>query len=407
MQAQQATSEESYTVDDELCGKPNPAYLDQIRADFTNCALPSDSLSQRCITAEENEPNDCGYSSNLQGLCVHCASSSPNATDPCCSNSNVTDRCTGVVLPSRTSSLPPLFPSSTGGSNSSAVAASDNGQHHGLTGGQIAGIVIGSVLGAALLLGLLLFCCIRMRNRRGSQKGSIFNQPTPPRKGGTGMVFAPSNVDRTMHPAYENEPVGRVARMSAMEGISSESRSRKNVGGGDAVGSSPRAYGDSSDSEKYGDTPSLRGGRGPPPTGKRTGSLSSHSMMGGFDDSSSPHSNSNGQYSSPDGMASGASEQLPYFKDYYSQDEIHPNDKVATLWAYQPRAADEFELERGDMLRVVGIWDDGWATGVRISERAEDYDGKLKLRDSGVSNGSERAVSPLPSGEIKAFPVSA
>ena len=131
-------------------------------------------------------------------------------------------------------------------------------------------------------------------------------------------------------------------------------------------------------------------------------------MMGGFEDSSSPQSNSGGQYSSPDGMASGQSEQLPYFKDYYSQDEIHPNDKVSTLWAYQPRAGDEFELERGDMLKVVGIWDDGWATGVRINERAEDYDGKQRLqRDSGVSNGSgDRVQSPPPTGEIKAFPVS-
>lgn len=221
------------------------------------------------------------------------------------------------------------------------------------------------------------------------------------------MVFAPSNADRTVHPAYEGEPVGRVARMSAMEGGSGDSRSRKNMGG-DATGSSPRAYGDSSDSEKYGDTPESRGGRVPPTTGKRNGSLSSHSMMGGFDDSSSPQSNSAGQYSSPEGMASSQSEQLPYFKDYYSQDEIHPNDKVATLWAYQPRAGDEFELERGDMLKVVGIWDDGWATGVRITERAEDYDGKRKLqRDSGVSNGSgDRGLSPPPTGEIKAFPVS-
>ncbi|KAK4691511.1 hypothetical protein P7C71_g5504, partial [Lecanoromycetidae sp. Uapishka_2] len=111
--------------------------------------------------------------------------------------------------------------------------------------------------------------------------------------------------------------------------------------------------------------------------------------------------------SSPEGVASGQSEQLPFFKDYYSEDEIHPNDKVATLWAYQPRAGDEFELERGDMLKVVGIWDDGWATGVRIDERAEDYDGKHKAqRDSGVSNGSRGDLeSPQPSGELKAFPL--
>lgn len=126
---------------------------------------------------------------------------------------------------------------------------------------------------------------------------------------------------------------------------------------------------------------------------------------------SSPQSDSNNEssneYSSPEGVASGQSEQLPFFKDYYSNDDIHPGDKVSVLWAYQPRAGDEFELERGDMLKVVGIWDDGWATGVRISDRAEDYEGKHKVqRDSGVSNGTaQREDSPPPPGEIKAFPL--
>src|SRR5256885_8205201 len=41
-----------------------------------------------------------------------------------------------------------------------------------------------------------------------------------------------------------------------------------------------------------------------------------------------------------------------------------------TLFRSQPRAADEFELERGDMLKVVGIWDDGWATGVRLDRKS-------------------------------------
>jgi hypothetical protein len=110
--------------------------------------------------------------------------------------------------------------------------------------------------------------------------------------------------------------------------------------------------------------------------------------------------------SSPQGVASQQSEQLPFFKDYYSQDEIHPGDKVATLWAYQPRAADEFLLDRGDMLKVVGIWDDGWATGVMLDEKAEDWDAKRNAqRDSGVSNGSARRESPPASGEIKAFPL--
>ena len=198
----------------------------------------------------------------------------------------------------------------------------------------------------------------------------------------------------------------RVARMAALEGTSSDEPSNSN-GNNAAVAGRPARYGDISDSELYGDSAESREPTRPV-TGKRNGSLSSNSVFGGaMNDDTSPNSGSGGQYSSPEGIGSGQSEQLPSFRDYYSQDEIHPNDRVATLWAYQPRASDEFELERGDMLKVVGIWDDGWATGVRISDRAEDYDGKHKpQRDSGVSNGSgRREPSPPPMGEIKAFPV--
>ena len=192
--------------------------------------------------------------------------------------------------------------------------------------------------------------------------------------------------------------------MSALEGNTSDSPLYAHpaiVGIGEG---SHRPLGDTSDAEAYGEAPDSRRGYGPPTTGRRNGSLSSQSFLGPRDDPSSP--NTEGQLSSPEGVASGQSEQLPFFKDYYSEDNIQPNDKVSTLWAYSPRAGDEFELERGDMLRVVGIWDDGWATGVRISERAEDYDGKHPgQRDSGVSNGSGRGDSPPPSGELKAFPV--
>ena len=219
------------------------------------------------------------------------------------------------------------------------------------------------------------------------------------------MSFAPGN-GQSIQPGYGAQPVGRVARMSALEGTSSDSHSYNVVPAVAGNRSRDRGHGDTSDSDLYGNTPESRGGKGPPTTGKRNGSLSGNSMLG-VDDSSSPHSGSGGQYSSPEGVASGQSEQLPYFKDYYSQDDIHPGDKVATLWAYQPRAGDEFELERGDMLRVVGIWDDGWATGVRINDRAEDYFGKSKLlRDSGISNGSGvGGQSPPLNGDIKAFPV--
>lgn len=387
--------------------------MKQIRADFTDCALPADSLSGSCMTGAENEPNNCGFSTNIEGLCGYCAASSPNATDSCCGASNVTTRCTGVTIPASVS-MPALFPSSTSSGTASATATNKAGaagagvsSHHGLSGGQIAGIVVGSIVGSALLIGLLVCCCVFLRRRRGSQKGSIFNQPSPKRRGKSGMVFAPQTDNQSDQPGYEVLPSGRIARMSALEHGEPKGSSTPTAPGVVGIAGGPRRrYVEHSDSDEYGDSPGSRGGVAPA-AGKRTASLSSHSALGAFDESNSPNSGSGGQFSSP-GVASGQSEQLPFFKDYYSQDEIHPNDKVATLWAYQPRAADEFELERGDMLKVVGIWDDGWATGVRINERAEDYDGKRKFqRDSGVSNGSgPRAVSPPPTGEIKAFPVS-
>ena len=218
------------------------------------------------------------------------------------------------------------------------------------------------------------------------------------------MVFAPRDPTQPTQAGYV-PPGGRVARMSALE-HSSSSPSPGIAAIGVATGPGRSGYGDTSDSDMYGDTPESRRGNIAPITGKRNGSLSSRSALGALDDHSSPQSE--GQFSSPEGVASGQSEQLGAFTDYYSLEDIHPNDTVAVLWAYQPRAGDEFELERGDMLRVVGIWDDGWATGVRLNERAENYDGKRKMmRDSGVSNGSgRRAESPPPSGELKAFPVS-
>lgn len=305
--------------------------------------------------------------------------------------------------------MPTLFPSSTSSATSSptgTTGAANGGAQpgHHLSGGQIAGIVIGSILGVALLTALLLLCCICLRRRRrGSQGGSIFNQPTS-RRGTQGMVFAPQDPNQATQAGYV-PPGGRVARMSALEhSSSSPSPGIPAIGG--AGGAGRRGYGDTSDSDAYGDTPESRRGDVPPVTGRRNGSLSSPSALGALDDPSS--SQSEGQFSSPEGVASGQSEQLATFTDYYSLEDIHPNDTVSVLWAYQPRAGDEFELERGDMLRVVGIWDDGWATGVRLNERAENYDGKRKMmRDSGVSNGSgRRGESPPPSGELKAFPVS-
>ena len=413
LQAQFAESEAYVVADSQLCSSPDSNAQTQIRADFTNCALPANSLSSaNCIPGIQNEPDNCGYGNSTIGLCSYCASGGINSTDTCCYQSNIQSRCAGVVLPSITPTMTLPTASPTGS------AAASRGGNGGLSGGAIAGIVIGSVLGLALLAALL-FLCLRIMRRRSdlSQNGSTLNQPSPARKG---PMMSQTAQASSPQQGYEVLPGGRIARMSALEGHTGDSPSRHTrdgaAAGAAAVGAAAgyaaarRRGDDHSSSDGFGDSPdsdhrTAGNLRAPPAALRRNGSLSSGSVLAA-EDAQSP--TSAGGMSSPQGMASQQSEQLPFFKDYYSQDDIHPGDRVAVLWAYQPRAADEFALERGDMLKVVGIWDDGWATGVMMDERAEEWEARRQAqRDSGVSNtsGRGRESSPAVSGEIKAFPL--
>ncbi|KAK5165235.1 uncharacterized protein LTR77_009333 [Saxophila tyrrhenica] len=391
--ASYAESEQEITASN-ICGSTGDNALSQIRADFTNCALPANSLSESCIEAVENQPDNCGYTSNLGQLCSYCAGSSTNSTDSCCVFSDTTSRCENVALPViASSSLRPVTvtgsSSTTSPTGTGGAAAASSGSHRGLTGGQIAGIVIGAILGALLLLALIIGGCLLFRKRSNSSPAtSVFNQPATSRQ--PPMVFHDGARDQE-RAGLAVMPGGRVARMAALEESS-----------GDEQGAKYTPYGRKSDDED--DSPGSAHGRIAPPQ-KRSGSLSSGSQLavvaagaGGNDTSPS----TNGDYTSPE--SHGQSEQLNFFKDYYSQDEIHPGNLVSTLWAYEPRATDEFHLERGDMIKVLGIWDDGWATGVRVRQKAEDWrdEGKIQ-RDSGLSNDSSPRLED--EGEVKAFPL--
>ncbi|KXT12240.1 hypothetical protein AC579_820 [Pseudocercospora musae] len=385
--AEYAQSEQQITASN-ICGTAGNNALTQIRADFTNCALPATSITRSCIEAVENQPDNCGFTENLSGLCSYCAASSPNATDSCCLFSNTTDRCDGVTLPIIASaSLQPVTvtASATGTPTAGAARQSSVGSNNdGLSGGQIAGIVVGSILGALLILAAIIAGCLLLRRHRDSSPAtSVFNQPSTGRS--PQMTFNDGTRDAQERAGLAVLPGGRVARMSALEGSSS---SDHNV---------PYAMGYTKDMPED-DAPEQLA---PPP--KRSGSLSSGSQLAigaaGVADTSP---SSGAEYTSPESQ--GQSEQLNFFKDYYSQDEIRPGDLVATLWAYEPRAADEFQLERGDMIKVIGIWDDGWATGVRVRQRADDWRPEDKVaRDSGLSEAPPQ--DHTDEGEVKAFPL--
>ncbi|KAF1348086.1 hypothetical protein BDV97DRAFT_378166 [Delphinella strobiligena] len=380
--AEYAESEETISASD-YCGTTSSNSISQIRADFTNCALPADSLSGSCLDGATNQPDNCGFSSNLGSLCSYCAASSPNATDSCCVYSDTEIRCAGVVLPVvATSTMPSLFTSSTSSPSSSATSSAATTVRHsrGLSGGAMAGIVVGTILGAFLLLAFLVLGCILFRrHQHKTPEDCVFNRPAQARQP---QMALRNDGARSQRDNLDVLPGGRVTRMSAIEGTSSHS---------DDVGNpviDPKSSSDEASPRSF----SLI----PPPRRQRSGSLSSSVALSGAENTSPRDA-----VSSPDTTES---EQLDCFKDYYSQDEIHPRDLVSALWAYQPRAGDEFQLERGDMLKVLGIWDDGWATGVRVRMQAEDWRGEDKLqRDSGMS--SSRANTPEEHGDVKAFPL--
>lgn len=408
--AQQAESESLIISNRDLCPAPNDDVEDQIRADFTNCALPANSLSSSCINGALNEPDNCGFRENTVGLCQYCASGGINSTDTCCYNTDAHNICANVTLPvitgfiTFTTSLP--TPTSAP-NNSPDTRVHANNENASLSPKVIAGISIGSIFALAILGGLIYLFILCVQRRQNARKigysdqssSSRFNYSSQnQRKSQSAMAITPALTTE----GYEILPGGRIARMSALEDHSNSAP--KEVSNADS-GIERRNIRNFSSSESF-----LSSSNGkilrPPPTGCRTGSLSSNSALG-FEDSNSPHTDSMGGNSSPLAPASQQSEQLLSFKDYYSVDEIHPGDKVATLWAYQPRAGDEFALERGDMLKVAGIWDDGWATGVMIDERADEWDSKRNAqRDSGVSNtATSRQGSTNVSSEIKAFPL--
>ncbi|KAL7270716.1 hypothetical protein RUND412_006566 [Rhizina undulata] len=404
--AEYAISEQVIVSDTDICGTANADAIDLIRAEFTVCSMPADSLSGNCIPGSDNEDTNCGYADNLPGLCLYCSSSSPNSTDSCCYASNIQGRCTNVELPT-TTTLPPLFSTSATGSPTSSLSPhSSNGESSSLSGGEIAGITVGSLAGMALIALLFLF----LRRRRKNQiPVSVFNQPA--RRRSASMTFHPTVVTTaSQSQGYEVLPGGRIARMSALETTGSEidltsppplpsTRIHRAIR---TPSSSEFGLQDSPSStlqRNY--TPQTRPLR--PPPRDRHASLSSTSIL------SDPNQLSSSENGSPGVISNPQSEQLAYFKDYYSSDDIHPNDKVSVLWAYQPRAPDEFELDRGDMLKIIGIWDDGWATGVRLSERAEDFARHRGLRDSGVSASQTSRASrhriSSPPVEVKAFPL--
>jgi hypothetical protein len=93
--------------------------------------------------------------------------------------------------------------------------------------------------------------------------------------------------------------------------------------------------------------------------------------------------------------------------DPYSLLPIHQQSDVAALWTYTPRMEDEMALDRGDVIRIENLYDDGWALGRKLRTKIWDMvDESSTQRDSGIGpsqreSGStaRRVSSDLPPAE--------
>ncbi len=98
---------------------------------------------------------------------------------------------------------------------------------------------------------------------------------------------------------------------------------------------------------------------------------------------------------------------VPSFRDTYSDSIFTAGDVVATVWSYQPQTQDEFALERGDMIEIVSIWNDGWATGRFSSDRIDAWEQKhgilIDMDLIELDSGSE--LRRVPTSVVKAFPL--
>ena len=104
--------------------------------------------------------------------------------------------------------------------------------------------------------------------------------------------------------------------------------------------------------------------------------------------------------SEPNTNVPGVTHILSEFKDYYSEDDIHIDDVVSVLWEYQPQLEDEFDLERGQMILVVGLWNDAWGIGMLTGLDAAEHS-SLRVAQLGAMMNWHRM-----SKDIGAFPVS-
>jgi hypothetical protein len=97
---------------------------------------------------------------------------------------------------------------------------------------------------------------------------------------------------------------------------------------------------------------------------------------------------------SPGTEAGSEAASVSVVADHYSTNAIVAQSEVVALWSYTPRLQDEMALERGDVVRIENLYDDGWALGRKLKTKVWDLtDDRSTTRDSGIGTSQRESSS--------------
>lgn len=108
---------------------------------------------------------------------------------------------------------------------------------------------------------------------------------------------------------------------------------------------------------------------------------------------------------SPGGTELSEAASVSVIADHYSTNAIVQQSDVVALWSYTPRLADEMALERGDVVRIENLYDDGWGLGRKLKTKIWDLpEERSTERDSGIGTSHRASSSTTYRGSTEGRP---
>ena len=108
---------------------------------------------------------------------------------------------------------------------------------------------------------------------------------------------------------------------------------------------------------------------------------------------------------SPQSAEASEAASVSVVADHYSTNAILQHSEVVALWSYTPRLGDEMSLERGDVVCIENLYDDGWALGrklrTKIWDMLSEESRSRSERDSGIGTLHRESTSSGRRGSLE------